>query len=266
MRFKVDHDFHIHSNLSLCANDPEQTPERILRYAKENGLNTICLTDHFWDERIAGASPWYKIQNREHIKKALPLPKDENVKFLFGAEADMDMYGTIGVTKETFDELDFVIIPTTHLHMEGFTISPEDSASVERRAQLWISRLDNLLKQDLPFKKIGIAHLGCSLMAKNRTDYFAILDMLDTDELMRLFTKAAKLGVGIELNKANMSFSDSDAEKVLRMFRIAKNCGCKFYLGSDAHTTDYFANTKETFERAIDWLELTEDDKFHIEI
>ena len=238
MRFKVDHDFHIHSNLSLCANDPEQTPERILRYAKENGLNTICLTDHFWDERIAGASPWYKIQNREHIKKALPLPKDENVKFLFGAEADMDMYGTIGVTKETFDELDFVIIPTTHLHMEGFTISPEDSASVERRA----------------------------LMAKNRTDYFAILDMLDTDELMRLFTKAAKLGVGIELNKANMSFSDSDAEKVLRMFRIAKNCGCKFYLGSDAHTTDYFANTKETFERAIDWLELTEDDKFHIEI
>lgn len=266
MRFKVDHDFHIHSNLSLCANDPEQNPERILRYAKENGLNTICLTDHFWDERVDGASRWYQLQNREHIKKALPLPQSDNIKFLFGAETDMDMHGTIGITKETFDELDFIIIPTTHLHMEGFTISPEDSASIERRAQLWISRLDHLLSQDLPFKRIGIAHLVCSLLAKNHEDYLAILEMLDTNELVRLFTKAAKLGVGIELNQSDMNCPDSEVDIVLRVFKIAKECGCKFYLGSDAHTPDYFVNNKQIFERAVDRLKLTEDDKFHIEI
>lgn len=265
MRFKFDHDFHIHSYLSLCSGNPEQNAERILLYAKENGLNTLCLTDHFWDERVEGASGWYKLQNREHIKEILPLPQSETVKFHFGAETDMDMHGTIGVTKKTFEELDFVIIPTTHLHMEGFTISSEDSQSVERRAELWISRLDDLLSRDLDFSRVGIAHLACSLIAKSRPDYFAILEKLQTAELERIFTKCAALGVGIELNQSDMSFSDADAEPILRIFKIAKACGCKFYCGSDAHNPDYFKTTKEVFERAIDLLELTENDKFILE-
>ena len=28
------------------------------RDAEENGLRTICLTDHFWDETVDGASNW----------------------------------------------------------------------------------------------------------------------------------------------------------------------------------------------------------------
>lgn len=47
MRYVYDHDLHIHSRVSLCSNDPEQTNERILQYAKDNHLNTIFLTDHF---------------------------------------------------------------------------------------------------------------------------------------------------------------------------------------------------------------------------
>ena len=52
MKFTYDHDLHIHSQLSGCSSDPEQNNERILQYAEENGLHTICLTDHFWDEAI----------------------------------------------------------------------------------------------------------------------------------------------------------------------------------------------------------------------
>ena len=80
----------------------------------------------------------------------------------------------------------------------------------------------------------------------------------------KVFTKAARVGCGIELNQDDMKFSDAEADDVLRMFRIAKKCGCKFYLGSDAHGLKAFARTKEIFERAIDLLGLTEDDKFHI--
>ena len=50
MRYVFDHDFHIHSELSSCSRDPEQSPERILAYAKENGLKKIVITDHFWDD------------------------------------------------------------------------------------------------------------------------------------------------------------------------------------------------------------------------
>ena len=41
MKFKIDHDLHIHSNISKCSGDLNQTPERILTYAKENGFHTV---------------------------------------------------------------------------------------------------------------------------------------------------------------------------------------------------------------------------------
>lgn len=69
MKFSMDHDLHIHSQLSLCSNDPMQTTESILEYAKRNNLKSICLTDHFWDERISDPNEFYENQNYEHLKK-----------------------------------------------------------------------------------------------------------------------------------------------------------------------------------------------------
>jgi len=45
VKYVIDHDMHLHSQLSLCSGLPEQTTENILRYAKELGLKKICLTD-----------------------------------------------------------------------------------------------------------------------------------------------------------------------------------------------------------------------------
>ena len=38
MKFCIDHDLHIHSHLSLCSHDEEQTPARSLEYAVKNEL------------------------------------------------------------------------------------------------------------------------------------------------------------------------------------------------------------------------------------
>ena len=265
MKYIFDHDYHIHSQLSLCSNDPEQTAQRILDYAKDCNLKTICLTDHFWDETVPGASEWYQKQNYPWICKAKPLPRDDKVEFLFGCETDMDMHLTVGLAPEHFDRFDFVVIPTTHLHMNGFTITEEQAASVETRAKLWVSRFEGLLKQDLPFRKIGIAHLTCTLAdPRSHENYLQLLNMLSEEDLQRLFAKAAEVGVGIELNYSDMCFKDEEADTVLRPYRIAKNCGCKFYCGSDAHHPKTFSKCKEIFERAIDLLGLEESDKFHI--
>ena len=86
MRYKIDHDLHIHSKLSSCSRDPGQTTEAILRYAEENGLKKICITDHYWDEKVPGASSWYAPQNTTHIRESLPLPKSDKVEFLFACE------------------------------------------------------------------------------------------------------------------------------------------------------------------------------------
>jgi histidinol phosphatase-like PHP family hydrolase len=262
-RFSFDHDLHIHSHLSAFSSDPEQSTQRILRYAIDEGLSMICVTDHYWDSAIFCPSFWYAPQNYEHVAESLPLPQSPDVRFLFGCETEMDSDFEIGIPLSRFDDFDFVIIPTTHLHMTGHVITEKDAASLESRARLWVERLDALLDKPLPFHKIGIAHLACRLIApSSHEDYLKTLDMIPTKEMERLFRKAARLGVGIELNSDDMRFSDEDADTVLRMFRVAKAQGCRFYLGSDAHHPDALLKAREIFERAIELLDLRASDKF----
>ena len=137
-------------------------------------------------------------------------------------------------------------------------------AQLEHRA-FWLYLLcDEAQKRGLDPRDFGSAAVrrcglsqGADLVKKGSTD--SLKGLRKT-----LFTKAAQLGVGIELNQGDMSFADNEADIVLRMFRIARNCGCKFYLGSDAHHPDDFKGTKDVFERTVTLLGLTENDKFRI--
>jgi len=264
MKYTVDNDLHIHSYLSSCSRDPEQTNERILSYARENGLKTICLTNHFWDEAVEGASKWYSTQGYEHISAAKPLPREDGIRFLFGCETEVDKHLTLGLSREKFDLFDFIIIPTTHFQMKDYTSFEEEISTPRNRAGLWVKRFDAVLDMDLPFHKVGLAHLTCSLIAPKREEYLEVLRLIPDDEMERLFDKASRLGVGIELNSSDMDFSDDEADTVLKMYRIAKKCGCRFYLGSDAHHPKELDRAKAIFERAVDLLQLTEDDKFVI--
>ena len=265
MRYKIDHDLHIHSQLSACSADPEQSTERILAHAEKYGFSTVCITDHYWDRAVKGASDWYKPQDFKHISKSKPLPQKDGIRFLFGCETEMRMENYLGMPCERFSDFDFVIIPTTHFHMRGFTISEESASSTEGRVKAWIDRLDALLSMDIPFKKIGIAHLTCGLILReSRPEFLRLVDMLPESELERLFDRAARLGVGIELNGSDMSFKDSEADTVLRPYRIAKAQGCKFYLGSDAHHPGGLDLSIPVFERAVTMLDLEESDKFHV--
>lgn len=264
MRYICDNDLHIHSKLSLCSGDKEQNCERILKYAEDNGISTLCLTDHYWDNTIGDTTEFYRIQDFDHISRAKPLPQSDKVRFLFGCETEMDKNMRIGIPKERFDDFDFVIIPTTHFHMTGFTID-ENLASPEQRANFWLKKLNTLLDMELPFRKIGIAHLTCVLIYNSsREKFLKTIDSLPTAELESVFKRAADVGVGIELNGSDMQFKENEQETVLRPYRTAKEAGCKFYLGSDAHHPSELDPTIPYFERAIDLLELTENDKFKI--
>lgn len=263
MDYIFDNDLHIHSKISLCSNDENQNNERILQYAKENKLKTICLTDHYWDENVDGASDWYKLQDFRHISAAKPLPQDDGIRFLFGCETEMDKNMTLGISKKKFDDFDFVVIPTTHFHMTGFTIS-EEIVSPKQKSEFWLAKLNTLLDMDLPFYKIGIAHLTCGLIDSSRENFLRIIELLDDDSLKKVFKKAAEKGVGIELNSSDMDFKDEEESIVLKPYRIARDMGCKFYCGSDAHHPNELDAASKIYKRAIKLLELTENEKFHI--
>ena len=263
VKYVIDHDMHLHSQLSLCSGHPEQTTENILRYAKELGLKKICLTDHFWDERIDGASDWYKPQNFEHISKALPLPSEKGITFDFGCETELDRFMTLGISDEAIDKLAFIIVPTSHLHMKGFTID-EDVTSVQARAKLYMERNHALMDMKLPFEKMGLAHFTCSLMARNcEGSHEEILDAISDSSLAEFFERVAAKGMGVELNTP---ISTASSESLLRPYRIAHSCGCKFYLGSDAHSPNDLTHSMSRFEVITEALGLIEDDKFPLAV
>ena len=265
MKYICDNDLHIHSNLSLdCTNALEQTSERILKYAIDNNLKTICLTNHYWDENVPCDLEFYKKQDYGHLAKALPLPKANGVEFLFGCEADIDKDLNLGITKESYDKFDFIVVSTTHFTLTDFTLYGVDDTN-EGRARLWVKRLETVLNSDLPFNKVGLAHLATRLLSKKKKEgHIETLNLIPQEDMERLFIKAAKLGCGIEINREDMSCDDDEMKSVLHMFKTAKKCGCKFYLGSDAHNTDSLDKAKAVFEKAVDLLSLNEEDKFHI--
>jgi len=259
MRFVIDHDLHIHSHLSLCSGDAAQNKDAILAYGVKNGLKTLCITDHMWDPAVPGAEKFgfYANQPYERTCESLPLPQADGVKFLFGCETDQKMDKAIGVSPAVMEKLDFIIIPTTHMHMGGFTVRGDES--VEERAKLWCDRFEAVLDMDLPFHKIGIAHLTCCLIHDGH--HYEVLSAIPDSEYHRLFAKAAAKGVGIELNFPSLELTDETRDIELKPYRIAKEEGCKFYLGSDAHHPADLASAMENFENIITLLDLTEEDK-----
>lgn len=261
MRYIADHDFHIHSTISLCCHDENQTPQNILKYAKENGFNKICLTNHLWDEKVKSPARWHEKQQFKYLAEALPLPQDPNVAFLFGAEADMDYEFNIGVSEERYKDFDFIIIPTTHLHLAGNTVKTKIQTP-EEAAEIWVKRFEELLKKDLPWQKTGIAHLTCGHIFKGRTP--EVIKLLEDEKLYELFQKCSEIGMGIELNMKTLDLSQEEKDILLRPYYIAKDCGCKFYLGSDAHKTEALNTAKENFESIITLLDLKETEKFII--
>lgn len=260
MRMKADHDYHLHSQLSRCSRDPLQTAEALMAYARESGFTQLCITDHFWDAPVEGASEWYKGQDLEHLRSILPLPQGEGVKFHFGCEAEMDKNFRLGICRETFDAFDFVIVALTHLHRPGFTI-PEDMNTAEERAAYLLERFERLFDMDLPFEKIGLAHITTPLLWREVLEgHLKILERITDAQWEKVFSTAAQKGCGIELNLKALCKD----ERVLRPYRIAKDMGCRFYLGSDAHHPADLVGNRQAFEEYIDKLKLQEGMRFMI--
>ena len=267
MRFQIDHDYHIHSNISPCAHDPLQTPENILRYAEDNGLKQICLTDHFWDEAILPLNGYlsgtYRNNGYAQNSAALPLPQSKKVRFYFGCEGEMDYAFRIGITPERLKDMAFVIVPTSHMHMRRMTV-PE-TLTLEERAVLFVHRFNALLDCGmLPAGKTGIAHFVCSLIAPGDwDDHLRVMEMIPDSIFYHQFRRAKERNFGVELNIEMKKYTPEALQTVLRPFFIAKECGCKFYLGSDAHTQGELSRAPENFELMVSALDLTEDMKYH---
>ena len=264
MRFPIDHDMHCHTHLSLCSNDPQQSVASILSFAKAHGYTLQCITDHLWDSLVPGASGFYRPQDIEHVRQSLPLPKDDRVRMVFGCETEYCGGDRLALDPRSYDKFDFIVVPPNHYHMIGL-VRPADRDSEEKIADLLVERLEQLSRIDLPWHKVGIAHMTCSLIFKEG-DQYRVYELVDEKRFRAVMRRYARLGAGIEINLS--CFTDgwrAHEDAMLRLYRLAGEEGCKFYLASDAHHPDELNVVPERAPEVIALLGLAKEDQFLLE-
>jgi histidinol phosphatase-like PHP family hydrolase len=261
MPLLIDHDVHVHTVLSSCCKDPLQTAANVVSRAAETGLRTIGFADHVWDSRIPGASRWYEPQTLDHILRIREeIPADtKGVRVLVGCETEYCGGGKAGLSRESAERLDFVLIPTSHFHMKGFTV-PESLGGPKEVAALLCERFGEVLDLGLA---TGIAHPFVPLGFRDRVD--DILPLIPDSQFLDLFGRAADLGVAIEASVVMFPSIDHGEtagwhdEALLRVLTLAKRAGCRFFFASDAHNLSEIGSVLRLAPFA-ERIGITEDD------
>ena len=93
-----------------------------------------------------------------------------------------------------------------------------------------------------PFQPVGYHHIREAAQA-----------LVSDNTYGELFSMAAARGIGLEINCA------TNNEQSFRLYGIAKECGCKFTLGTDAHSRAALGSLHMT-EPLLDRLSITEHD------
>ncbi len=256
----------MHSSRSFCSRDPEQTPEKLIAAAKADGFTEICVTDHFWDEAVPGIEGLELEQNYANLSANLPLPKDDEVTLHFGCETDLDSRFVLGIAPEHYDWFELILVSPSHMHLTGFTV--QEDLTLAQRSVLYYERNEAIFQMDLPFYKVGLTHFTTGHLVRGagfsgKYPHLDVIDGISDSALYDLFHTVAQKRAGVELN-FEMSYYDNerDLERSLRPYYIAKDCGCRFYFGSDAHHPRSFLNRRACFEAIVEKLDLQESEKF----
>ena len=259
--FPILHDLHCHSFLSACCGEEACTAPAIFALAKAMGYDTLCLTDHMWDPAVPGASDWYAPQTPEHVLSARRYANEAGLRCLVGCETEFTG-DRLGLAPEHFDLFDFVVIPPNHMHFIGF-VRPAGVIGAKEMAALFTDRLDRISRLDIPMEKTGIAHLTCRLLYSEGT-VAEVIRRMDEKRLTEIFRRFADRGAGIELNAAAFRELDDHPDETLLLYRVAKDCGCRFYCASDAHRLASYRRVGEVLPRVTAALGLTAKDRYVI--
>ena len=259
---KILHDLHVHTYLSACCRDRENmTPAKILAEAAARGGQLVGFSDHIWMNKDVPASGWYRPQDATQIRRLrndlAALEEHTSVRVSVGCEADMRAPGEFSITPEFAACLDHVLLSCSHFHMKDFVEQPADTtprAVAEHLVRFFISGVESGLAT-------SIAHPFLPVGDTERLD--AILGSLSDAELTDALGVAAERRVALEITVGFLpkpapqpSFS---LETPLRLLTLAREAGCRFTFGTDAHDMDALGSLSR-LQPLVDRLGLTAAD------
>ena len=258
---KITHDFHIHTHLSPCGKE-SATVENYVANAKKYGIKKLGFADHFWDSNLPALNDFYSTQGYEQLAKIKDDIKkfdgDGGVKLYFGCECEYDYKNhDLAITEEIAEKFDYIIVPNSHTHM---TMPKDFYEPYDKHIEFMINSYTDILNSRFAKYITSIAHpfsaVGCPYGAN------VLRDMISDDTYKRLFTMAAEKGIAIEacvFGLLKKPTNTVDVWNPLRPLKLAKECGCKFTFGSDAHDNEYH-ETYHYADKVAEILGLTPDD------
>ncbi len=269
---KITHDFHIHTSLSYCANETA-TVDNYIEHAKRLGLKKIGFANHFWDENIdipennetGYEITGYKYYPQSHLaqlKPELQKVKDAGIQVFYGCEVEYDLpHRGVSITEAVAETFDFILMPNSHTHM---TMPTEFYHPYEKHIDFMFQACEDALKSPVSRYITAMAHPFMAVCAPYDRDL--LYDLIPDDRFRRLFDAMAEKGIAFEINTADMEGKTSEEIEngpSFRMFRLAKECGCQFLFGSDAHSNSSH-NFYENASIVAKLLGLTEKDLLEI--
>ena len=239
----LNHDIHVHTYLSACCAEKEtHRPSNILKVAEKMGTNTIGFSDHLWVNDSINPGPWYAAQGRNQIEK---LSKDlaeieTTVDVLVGCETDMYGPDIFGMTRDFAEKLDFVLLPHSHFHMTEYMRRSHDNSCRGLAADM----LEFFRAAVTSGIATSIAHPFSPCIEMDSWD--GIIDSIADAELSDVFALAAEHNVAMEITVGNYPPQKADGsgqtrwslETPVRFLTLAREAGCKFTLGTDAHSLE----------------------------
>ncbi len=238
---KITHDFHVHTSLSLCA-APTALLEGYLEKAKDIGLTKLGISNHFWDAAIPGANEFYVPQDFDHVaslRDEIQKADSPELRVYFGCECEYDPWRHgVACTEEIAEKFEYMLVPNSHTHM---MMPKEYYHPYEKHAEFMLQAYEDILDCPLSRYVTAMAHpfeaVGCPY------DNQILIDLVPDDRYRRLFAKTAEKGIAYEINVSvfREKITENIAEaSVFRLYRLAKEEGCKFLFGSDAHDVSYY--------------------------
>jgi histidinol phosphatase-like PHP family hydrolase len=211
---------HMHTTYSPCAN-PDMIVRDIVESAVNDNIRVIAFTDHY------NSKDFQILDTNLDLKKQVEAC-DADIQVLYAAELSAYGVGKFLDVLAINDELDYRLYSYNHYHLDYWE-HPEDKSP-----RGYVRHAIEVLESLFATKRADcIAHPFIGRFIRCFDDRTLVTKEITDNELGDIMEKGMRSQVAWELNVPAL-FADPEFSK--RYWRIGKEVGVVFHMGTDAHS------------------------------